>query len=83
MTSSLAAKMSALPLPPSNEWALEITEALEDVLQRLEKVEDICNNLLEQNLEWIRIREANESISKLRDRMLVTPINEPPIKKRC
>ena len=51
MTSSLAAKMSALPLPPSNEWALEITEALEDVLQRLEKVEDICNNLLEQNQE--------------------------------
>lgn len=75
--------MSALPPPPSNEWAVELTEAMEDVLQRLEKVEDICNNLLEQNQEWIHIRNANEAISKLRDRMLVTPIGEPPIKKRC
>ena len=71
--------MSALPPPPSNEWALEITEALEDVLQRLGKVEDICNNLLEQNQEWVHIRNANEAISKLRDKMLVTPIGEPPL----
>ena len=54
--------MSALPPPPSNEWALGLTDAMEDVLQRLEKVEDICNNLLEQNQEWIHIRNANEAI---------------------
>lgn len=66
--------MSALPAPPSNEWAVEITEVMEDVLQRLAKVEDICNNLLEQNEQWVAIRSANEAISRLRDRMLVTPI---------
>lgn len=66
--------MSALPSPPTNEWATEVTEILEDVLQRLTKVEDICENLLEQNEQWVAIRSANEAISRLRDRMLVTPI---------
>lgn len=66
--------MSALPPPPSNDWAVEITEVVEDVLQRLAKVEDICHNLLEQNEQWVAIRSANEAISRLRDRMLVTPI---------
>lgn len=66
--------MSALPPPPSNEWAVEITEVMEDVLQRLVKVEDICHNLLEQNEQWVAIRSANEAISRLRDRMLVTPV---------
>lgn len=75
--------MAALPPPPSNDWAIELTDTVEDILVRLDKVEDICNNLLEQNKEWVNIRIANETISKLRDRMLVTPIGEPPIKKRC
>jgi len=75
--------MAVLPPPPTNDWAIELTEIVEDILVRLDKVEDICNNLLEQNKEWVNIRVANETISKLRDRMLVTPVSEPPTKKLC
>lgn len=76
--------MAAIPPPPSNDWALEITALVEDLLVRVEKLEDVSHNLLEQNEQWVKIRKANETISALRDRMLVVPVDndvEPPLKK--
>ena len=74
--------MASLPPPPSGDWALLITEAVESLLTRMDEVERVTHIVVQQAELNKEEREIHVQQNVLNDSLIVIPPIEGMAKKR-
>ena len=74
--------MASLPPPPSGDWALTITEAVESLLIRMDEVERVTHIVVQQAELEKQERDLHVQQNTLNDSLLIQPIPTMEIPKK-